>query len=84
MGAQLEQRADTGPLIINHLICSEVCVGFLTIEKPEAFLDPAIFIREPLPYGAGFLTSKAFLLTGKEGAEELLPCRIFILVPTPQ
>jgi len=58
---QLSVCADRSALIINPIIYAEVSVGFQRIEEIDSFLDPQVFLRESLPYEAGFLAGKAFL-----------------------
>jgi len=48
-------------------IYAEVSVGFRCIEEVENFLDPQIFLRNPLPYDAEFLAGKAFLAYRRRG-----------------
>jgi len=64
---QLSTCADQGAIIINPIIYAEVSVGFQRIEEVEHFLDPEVFLREPLPWEAGFLAGKAFLAYRKRG-----------------
>jgi predicted nucleic acid-binding protein len=64
---QLSACACHGALIINPIIYAEVSVGFRSIEEVENFLDPQVFLRNPLPYDAGFLAGKAFLAYRRRG-----------------
>jgi len=64
---QLATCANQGALIINPIIYAEVSVGFQCIEEVESFLDPGAFLRNPLPYNAGFLAGKAFLAYRRRG-----------------
>jgi len=64
---QLSACADQGAIIINPIIYAEVSVGFQRIEEVDNFLDPQVFLREPLPWEAGFLAGKAFLAYRKRG-----------------
>lgn len=64
---QLSVCADQGSLIINPIIYAEVSVGFQRIEEVDRLFDPQIFLREPLPWEAGFLAGKAFLAYRKRG-----------------
>jgi predicted nucleic acid-binding protein len=57
----LEKFADTAILVINPLIYAEVSIGFGRIEDLEEALPTEVFLREALPYAAGFLAGKAFL-----------------------
>lgn len=59
--AALADAANGGPLIINPLVYAEVSCGFARIEQLDDALPTSDFIREQLPYEAGFLAGKAFL-----------------------
>lgn len=59
---QLETCAAQGELAINPIIYAEVSVGFERIEDLDAALEPDAFIRLVLPWEAGFLAGKAFLV----------------------
>jgi len=54
-------------LIINPIIYAEVSVGFSSIEALNAALPAASYLREPLPWEAGFLAGKCFLSYRKRG-----------------
>ena len=58
---QLAMMAESFALIINPIIYSEVSVGFATIEELEECLPVDVFVRQPLPWEAGFLAGKCFL-----------------------
>ncbi len=64
---QLSTCANRGALIINPIIYAEISVGFQCIEEVESFLDPKAFLRNSLPYNAGFLAGKAFLAYRRRG-----------------
>ncbi|MDQ6972097.1 MAG: type II toxin-antitoxin system VapC family toxin [Mariprofundaceae bacterium] len=67
---QLSLCADQGALIINPIIYAEVSVGFQRIEEVDALLDAEVFLREPLPWEAGFLAGKAFLAYRRRGGNK--------------
>ena len=50
--------ANESILVINPIIYAEVSVDFARIEDVDESLPPDVFIREPLPYEAGFLAGK--------------------------
>jgi predicted nucleic acid-binding protein len=60
--ATMAQIAETARLVINPIIYAEVSVRFPRIEDVESALPPDRFVREDIPYSAGFLAGKAFLL----------------------
>lgn len=58
----LAQAAEYTTLIINPIIYAEVSIGYTTIEALDAALPATLYQREPLPWEAGFLAGKSFLL----------------------
>ncbi len=58
---QLDACAGQGELAINPVIYAEVSVGFERIEQLDEALPPDVFLRQPLPWEAGFLAGKAFV-----------------------
>ena len=61
-GKALTECAEHATLIINPIIYAEVSIGYTTIEALDAALPTAIYQREALPWEAGFLAGKCFLL----------------------
>ncbi len=59
--SMLAQAAEQGPLVINPLVYAEVSIAFDSIEDLDDALPADYFVREPLPWEAGFLAGKAFL-----------------------
>lgn len=57
----LAAAAEAGPLLINPIIYAEVSTRFSRIEDLEDALPPSDFLRDPMPWEAGFLAGKAFL-----------------------
>jgi predicted nucleic acid-binding protein len=67
----LRKAAEHSTLAINPIIFAEVSMKFDRIEDADqALVD---FVREPLPYEAGFLSGKAFLLYRKRGGAKRSP-----------
>ena len=60
--AHLDACASQGEMAINPIIYAEVSVGFERIEDLDAAISPEVFTRLPLPWEAGFLAGKAFLV----------------------
>jgi predicted nucleic acid-binding protein len=75
----LAQAADDGALVINPIIYAEVSAGFDRIEDVEDVLPASEFIREPLPYEAGFLAVKAFLGYRRRGGQRRSPLPDFYI-----
>jgi predicted nucleic acid-binding protein len=69
--AALRRAAEHSTLAINPIIFAEVSMKFDRIEDADVVL--ADFVREPLPYEAGFLTGKAFLAYKRRGGAKRSP-----------
>jgi predicted nucleic acid-binding protein len=67
----LRKAAEHSTLVINPIIFAEVTMKFARIEDADAALVD--FVREPLPYEAGFLTGKVFLAYKKRGGAKRSP-----------
>ena len=67
----LRKAAEYSTLVINPIIFAEVSMKFDRIEDADSAL--ADFVREPLPYEAGFLTGKAFLAYRRRGGAKRSP-----------
>ena len=75
----LAQARDDGDLIINPIIYAEVSAGFGRIEDLDDALPADDFLREPLPYEAGFLAAKAYLTYRKRGGQKRSPLPDFYI-----
>jgi len=67
----LRKAAEHSTLAINPIIFAEVSMKFARIEDADAALVD--FVREPLPYEAGFLAGKAFLAYRRKGGSKRSP-----------
>jgi predicted nucleic acid-binding protein len=67
----LRKAAEHSTLVIGPIVFAEVSIKFARIEEAEAALMD--FAREPLPYEAGFLAGKAFLMYRKRGGTKRSP-----------
>jgi len=76
---QLEEQGRRGRLVINPIIYAEVSIGFERIEDLDDALAPNLFVREPLPYAAGFLAGKVFLRYRKSKGERTTPLPDFYI-----
>ncbi len=70
---------DEGPVVINPVVYAEVSVGFDRIEDLDAALSEAVFVREALPYPAGFVAGKAFLAYRRRGGPKTAPMPDFYI-----
>lgn len=69
----LSHWASRSVLAINPIVYAEVSIGYPTLEALEAALPRRFFVREALPYEAGFLTGKAFLSYRRRGGTRPTP-----------
>ena len=76
---QLDRAGSTGTLVINPIIYAEVSIGFERIEDLDDALAPDVFLREPLPYGAGFLAGKVFLKYRRNSGARTAPLPDFYI-----
>ncbi len=70
---------DAGTLVINPIVYAEVAAGFDTIEDLDDALPSADFVRESLPYDAGFLVSRAYVRYRRQGGERRSPLPDFYI-----
>jgi predicted nucleic acid-binding protein len=75
----LEEAADTGPLVINPVIYSEVSVRFSHIEELDDALPNDMFVRAPLPWPAAFLAGKCHLEYRRRGGTKNSPLPDFFI-----
>ena len=66
-GRALAESAEHTTLIINPIVYAEVSIGYTTIEALDGALPATLYRREPLPWEAGFLAGKCFLLYRRRG-----------------
>lgn len=72
---RLHEARLEGALVVNAVIASEVAMSFSQETVFEKTMPPSMFFREELPWGAGFLASRASLGYRKRGGkrERTLP-----------
>jgi len=75
----LVEVAEHATLIINPIIYAEVSIGYTTIEALNAVLPATLYQREPLPWEAGFLAGKSFLLYRRRGGSRTSPLPDFYI-----
>lgn len=75
----LADARDSGDLAINPIIYAEVSAAFDTIEGLDDALPTTDFAREPLPYPAGFVASRAFLRYRRCGGARRSPLPDFYI-----
>ncbi len=75
----LAEVAERTTLVINPIIYAEVSIGYTTIEALDAVLPAILYRREPLPWEAGFLAGKSFLLYRRRGGSRTSPLPDFYI-----
>ncbi|MBA8927680.1 hypothetical protein BC739_004886 [Kutzneria viridogrisea] len=76
---QIEEAADRGPLLINHVVYAEVSVRFTRMEDVEEALEPTLFLRASLPWTAAFLAGKCFRDYRNRGGTKTSPLPDFFI-----
>lgn len=69
----LAAAAGEGPVAINPIVYAEISAGFERIEDLDDAVPESEVAREPLPWEAGFLATKAFLAYRRRGGERRSP-----------
>jgi len=77
--AALQEALGVDPVVVNPIVYAEVSVGFARIEDLEGTLPPSHFVREALPWAAGFIAGKAFLRYRRGGGSRRAPLPDFYI-----
>ncbi|RQX08659.1 DNA-binding protein [Micromonospora ureilytica] len=78
-GTALAEARDAGNLVINPIVYAEVSVRFDRIEELDEALPAGDFLREELPYLAGFLAGKAYARYRRLGGAKRSPLPDFYI-----
>nr|WP_052165513.1 type II toxin-antitoxin system VapC family toxin [Micromonospora purpureochromogenes] len=78
-GDALAASRDAGLLVINPIVYAEVSVRFARVEDLDDALPAADFLREELPYPAGFLAGKAYARYRSRGGAKRSPIADFYI-----
>jgi predicted nucleic acid-binding protein len=78
-GRALAESAEHTTLIINPIIYAEVSIGYTAIEALDAALPRSMYQREAIPWEAGFLAGKCFLLYRQRGGLRNAPLPEFYI-----
>ena len=78
-GKALVECAEHATLIINPIVYAEVSIGYTTIEALDGALPASLYRREPLPWEAGFLAGKCFVLYRRRGGMRSSPLPDFYI-----
>lgn len=73
------KAADEGSLIINPIVYAEISVNFRAVEDLDEAVPASVFLREPLPYEAGFLAGKAHEIYRRRGGTKRSPLPDFYI-----
>lgn len=76
---QFRAAVAKGTILIDPIIYAELAPAFSTKDDLDRWLDPAIFRRLPIPYGAGWLAARAFLKYRKTGGTKSSPLPDFYI-----
>jgi len=77
--AMLTDAANRGPIVINPIVYAEVSVRYERIEDVDAALPEEYFVRQPLPWEAGFLAAKCFVAYRRRGGIRTAPLPDFYI-----
>jgi predicted nucleic acid-binding protein len=75
----LATARDAGLLVINPLVYAEVSIRFSTIEELDEAFPATDFLREELPYAAGFVAGKALVRYRRQGGNKSSPMPDFYI-----
>jgi predicted nucleic acid-binding protein len=75
----LAAARDAGILVINPIIYAEVSIRFSGIEELDEAIPAPEFLREELPYSAGFVAGKAYLRYRARGGAKRSPIADFYI-----
>ncbi|MFG1845130.1 type II toxin-antitoxin system VapC family toxin [Micromonospora carbonacea] len=78
-GEALAAARDDGLLVINPIVYAEVSVRFARVEELDDALPATDFLREELPYPAGFLAGKAYARYRAQGDTKRSPIADFYI-----
>ncbi len=68
-----------GPILINPIVYAELAPAFDSASDLDRWLNPAVFVRLPLPYAAGWLAAQAFLKYRRAGGAKTSPMPDFYI-----
>ena len=71
--------AQSGRIVINPIVYAEVSAGYERVEDLEAALPADYYLREPLPWAAGFLAGRVFVRYRRRGGTRRSPLPDFYI-----
>lgn len=75
----LEQAMNESALVVNPIIFAEISVSFRRIEDLDKVLPLDLYRRDPLPFGAAFLSGRAFVKYRRRGGSRTSPMPDFYI-----
>lgn len=75
----LARALDDGEVVIDPIVYAEVSVGLSRIEDLDDALPPAFFVRDELPWTAGFLAGRAYRDYRRRGGTRTAPLPDFYI-----
>ena len=75
----LARALDDGEVVIDPIVYAEVSVGLSRIEDLDDALPPALFVRDELPWTAGFLAGRAYRDYRRRGGTRTAPLPDFYI-----
>lgn len=75
----LREVAEYSTLVINPIVYAEVSIAFSKIEALDAAFPARLYLRDPLPWEAGFLAGKCFLRYRRFGGARTSPLPDFYI-----
>jgi predicted nucleic acid-binding protein len=78
-GTALAACRDAGVLVINPIVYAEISVRFDRVEDLDEAVPATDFLREQLPYPAGFLAGKAYVRYRRQGGTKNSPIADFYI-----
>ena len=76
---QVMRLAGDEPLVINQMVYAEISPSFDSLSDLDTWLDRSFFIREELPWAAGFLAGQAFVEYRRRGGTRRSPLPDFYI-----
>ena len=76
---KVAEAADSGDLIINQVIYSELAAGYARREEVDAVLQRASLLREDVPWDAAYAAGRAYLAYRRRGGARTSPLPDFFI-----
>lgn len=77
--SELERAAESGHLLVNHVVFAELSAGFADIESLDAALVDADCVKTEMPWSAAYLAGRAFFQYRQRGGTKTAPLPDFFI-----